>query len=177
MTGRRLLIVGVMGSGVDSCADRTAPLGRWLAGQDVHLLTGGGGGVMAAVTRAFVEVTDRRGLAFGILPASSESGGVPLGYPNAWVDVPIVTHLPGTGDLGVDRSSRNHINVLSSTVVVALPGGAGTASEVRLAVHYGRPVVGFLRSRDEIPGLPSDVPIRADLAGVQAFVTDALRKE
>ena len=29
--------------------------------------------------------------------------------------------------------SRNHVNVLSSDVVVALPGGPGTLSELRLA--------------------------------------------
>ena len=42
---KRLPIVGVMGSGSESYSDQAARLGRWLAKQDVHLLTGGGGGV------------------------------------------------------------------------------------------------------------------------------------
>ena len=49
----RLPIVGVMGSGSHPHADLAEPLGRWLAAQGVHLLTGGGAGVMEAVSRAF----------------------------------------------------------------------------------------------------------------------------
>jgi uncharacterized protein (TIGR00725 family) len=171
----RLPIVGVMGSGVEPWVERAEPLGRWLAEQDVHLLTGGGGGVMATVTRAFAQVPGRRGVALGILPACDEDGGLPPGYPNAGVEIPIQTHLLRAGELGDDQLSRNHINVLSSTVVVALPGGAGTASEVRLAVRYGRPVIGYLRSRSEIPGLPDEVSVSAELAGVQVFVRTVLR--
>ena len=40
-------------------------------------------------------------------------------------------------------NARNVINVLSSRVVVACPGGAGTASEVALAVKCNRPVILF----------------------------------
>lgn len=50
----------------------------------------------------------------------------------------------GAGVAGQEALSRNHINILTSDVVVALPGGPGTASEVRLALHYGKPVVLFL---------------------------------
>jgi len=71
--------------------------------------------------------------------------------------------------------SRNHINILSATVIVALPGGPGTASEVRLAVGYGRPIIGYLSDRAEIPDLPDEVPVSGTLAGVQAFVASALR--
>jgi predicted Rossmann-fold nucleotide-binding protein len=38
-------------------------------------------------------------------------------------------------------SARNMINVLSSHVVVACPGGAGTLSEIALALKHGRPVI------------------------------------
>ena len=45
----RLKIVGVMGSGDEPHATRAAEVGRWLAQEGVHLLTGAGGGVMRAV--------------------------------------------------------------------------------------------------------------------------------
>ncbi len=171
---RRLPIVGVMGSGVEEHGDRAEPLGRWLARQPAHLLTGGGGGVMIAVSRAFAGEPGRRGLSLGILPSGADGAGPPPGYPNAWIEVPITTHLDRTGSAGADPRSRNPINILTSTVIVALPGGAGTASEVRLAVRYGRPVIGYLRSRDEIPDLPSEVRVTSDFADVQAFVTAGL---
>jgi predicted Rossmann-fold nucleotide-binding protein len=60
--------------------------------------------------------------------------------------------------------------VLSSTVLVALPGGAGTASEVALALRYGRPVVAFLDDPEEIEGLPAEAFVESDFAAVQAFV-------
>ena len=161
---RRLPVVGVMGSGVRAHAELAAPLGRGLAEMGVHLLTGGGGGVMAAVSRAFAEVEDRAGVVLGVLPADgfqrtsgrggragdAESGDAesepaqwepPPGYPNPWVEVAVRTHLDARGAAGDAASSRNHVNVLSSDVVVALPGGQGTASEVALALRYGRPLV------------------------------------
>ena len=38
-------------------------------------------------------------------------------------------------------SGRNIINVLSSDVVVACPGGAGTISEIALALKHGKTVI------------------------------------
>ena len=70
--------------------------------------------------------------------------------------------------------SRNHINVLSSDVIVALPGDAGTLSEVELAVRYERPLIAFVESDQEIPGLPNSVPISSSLEGVQTFVITQL---
>ena len=162
-------IVGVMGSGDSPCESRADPLGRWLARQGVHLLTGGGGGVMAAVSKAFHETPGRGGLVIGIIPSGSAPGRPREGYPNPWVEVPIFTHLPVQRD-GTDTLSRNHINVLSAAVIVALPGAGGTASEVRLARSYGRAVIAFLDSPDEIPDLPPDVPVGRRLEEVQAFV-------
>ncbi len=146
-------------------------MGRWLATRGFHLLTGGGRGVMSSVSRAFYEVAERDGLVLGVLPADSERTDTSRpGYPNPWVEVPIRTHLSLSGERGAEAGSRNPINVLSSDVVVALPGSAGTSSEVRLAVRYGKPVVCFLRSRDEIPELPPEVPVESELGGVQRFV-------
>ncbi|HUT02907.1 MAG TPA: DNA-binding protein, partial [bacterium] len=47
---RRLPIVGVLGSGSEPHEEKAKPLGEWLAREGVHLLTGGGGGVMEAVS-------------------------------------------------------------------------------------------------------------------------------
>lgn len=166
-------IVGVMGSHAEAHAERAAALGRWIAAQGCHLLTGAGGGAMASVMRAFAEFPGRGGLAIGVVPTVAEDAGrLPLpGYPNPWVELPIYTHL-GVGTVsGVDPSSRNHVNILTSTVVVLLPGAEGTLSEARLAVRYAVPCVGFLESRDELPGLPAEVPFVSDLDGVAAFVS------
>jgi uncharacterized protein (TIGR00725 family) len=167
-------VVGVMGSGRQAHEDRAVPLGRWLAGAGVHLLTGGGEGVMAAVSRAFHESPGRAGAVVGVLPGDPESGQPLSGYPNRWVELAIRTHLPLSGARGIEALSRNHVNVLSADVVVALPGGQGTASEAALAVRYGRPVIAFVGSRDEIPELPSTVPVASSLEEVARFVTEAL---
>jgi uncharacterized protein (TIGR00725 family) len=175
----RLPVVAVIGSGVDEHAERAEPLGRWLATVGVHLLTGGGRGVMTAVSRAFAAVPGRRGLVLGVIPSADEQ--TPQrpkeGYPNPWVEVPILTHLPHSGPRGQELGSRNHIVILSAAVVVALPGGAGTASEAGLAVRYGRPIVACLRDRSELPGLPPDVRIEPEFEQVTAFVTANLQPD
>lgn len=170
----RIPIVGVMGSGTEPHEDRAAPLGGWLAEQGVHLLTGGGDGVMEAVSRAFCSVSDRRGHTIGVLPGSPENHTARAGYPNRFVEIPIFTHLPLSGAEGTAPESRNHINILSSDVIVALPGSLGTASEVQLALQYGRPIVAFVDDQNTIPDLPEAVPAYSDFASVRRFVETAL---
>jgi uncharacterized protein (TIGR00725 family) len=170
----RLPIVGVMGSSAVSHEPESSQLGQWLAEEGVHLLTGGGGGVMEAVSRAFYETPDRAGLVIGILPAGDDVGTPKPGYPNPWVEVPILTHLPSTGVHGAEPTSRNHINVLSSDVIVAFGGGAGTSSEIELAVAYGRPVIAFVTTRGALPGLPAEVRHTSSLDEVGAFVRRAI---
>jgi hypothetical protein len=96
------------------------------------------------------------------------------GYTNEWIEIPVLTHLPLSGERGTEPMSRNHINVLTSDVIVALPGDAGTGSEVRLAVRYERPIIAFVESDQEIPGLPNSVSISGSLAGVRTFVMTQL---
>ena len=169
----RYPIVGVMGSHTNAHADRSEQLGEWLARQGYHLLTGGGDGVMRAVTQAFVKVPERLGLALAVIPAVTENlrSAPQPGYPNPWVEVPIYTHLDRGGPVGDEPTSRNHLNVLTSTVVILLPGGLGTVSEARLALRYERPCVAFLRTNEELPGIPDDIPIESDFSRVAAFVT------
>jgi uncharacterized protein (TIGR00725 family) len=172
----RLPIVGVIGSGSDEHQGRTAALGAWLATQGIHLLTGAGQGVMAAVSRAFAETPDRKGLVLGVVPCIAE--GRPEvakpGYPNEWVEVPIRTHLHLSGRQGTDVRSRNHIVILTASVVVALPGGPGTASEVQLAVRYRKPVIAYLKGRGEIEGLPADVRVEPEFERVKALISEQI---
>ncbi|MBM41228.1 MAG: molybdenum cofactor carrier protein [Acidobacteria bacterium] len=165
-------VIGVMGSGVDPHPNLACPLGVWIAEAGYHLLTGGGAGVMAAVSGAFAAVKDRRGLVLGILPSVEGTPGreSPDGYPNRWVELPIRTHLASRGSRGDDPASRNHINVLTADVVVVLPGGAGTASEVQLAARYGRPCVAFVLEPDRAPGLPPSVPVVTSVDAVADYV-------
>lgn len=185
-------IVGVMGAGTDqyrSAAPSAARLGRWIAQQGYDLLTGGGAGLMAVVCRAFFETPGRRGLVIGIIPGSVPALGalerrdetliapvayeVEEDYPNRWVELAIYTHLPLSGALGTSRLSRNHINVLTSDVVVALPGGEGTASEIWLAQQYGIPVIAFHPPGIAVP-VPAGVPKTAALDDVARFVEEHL---
>jgi predicted Rossmann-fold nucleotide-binding protein len=129
---------------------------------------------MASVSKAFYESGDRLGSVIGIIPCQEGSVYPKPGYPNAWIEIPIFTHLPLSGTQGTEPLSRNHINILTSDVIVALPGGAGTASEVALAVAYHRPIIAFLTSSEEIPGLPEEVPFQNDFGEVCKFITQAL---
>lgn len=167
--------VSVVGSGTRSYPERAGPLGEALARLGVHLVTGGGGGTMEEVARGFTAIGSGRGVSIGILPAGSVgTDELPPGYPNPWVEIPIHTHLSARGERGRDPDSRNHLVVLSGQVVVALPGGPGTRSEVGLAVAYERPVVAYLDRRSELPGVPREVPVLSSLDEVLDFVRHEL---
>ena len=149
--------VGVIGSGTDEHDEHARPVGEALAELGVNLLTGGGPGVMRAVSRAFTRSSHPRGICIGIIPCASQSDrATPKpGYPNEFVELAIHTHLPYSGEQGTDDLSRNHINVLSCAAIVALRGEAGTLSEISLAVRYGKPMVAYSPSSGcagEIPG-------------------------
>ena len=146
---KRLPIVGVMGSGTVDHTALAEPLGTLLATKGVHLLTGGGKGVMEAVSRAFVAVHPRAGSCIGIIPGDYNKGLPKAGYPNRYVEIPIYTHLPHSGAKGMDALSRNHINVLTSNILIFLPGGDGTHTERMLALQYDKIFMHFGR----LPGL------------------------
>jgi uncharacterized protein (TIGR00725 family) len=168
--------VGVLGSGHDPHEALAADVGRLLAELEVNLLTGGGGGVMTAVSRAFVAARRGRGICIGILPCSDTDPSAPRdGYPNEFVDLPIFTHLPYSGERGTDPLSRNHINVLSCAALVALPGGAGTRSEVLLAVRYRKPVIAY--GSGEFQDVSDLVPRAKSVDDVRGFLKGQLRGE
>jgi uncharacterized protein (TIGR00725 family) len=168
----RLPIIGVMGSGREPHAALAAEVGVLLARMRVHLLTGGGGGVMAAVGRPFCETPGRVGVSIGVLPAHSEYPHYrpKLGYPNEWIEVAIPTHLPRSGKDGMSVRSRNHINVLASDAIVMLPGGDGTLSEARLALHYGKPIIAYLGGALELPEELREIPLARSLADIEEFL-------
>lgn len=168
--------VAVIGSGSDGHEPLAHAVGRLLAGRDVNLLTGGGGGVMREVARAYVAVPDRRGISIGVIPCADESRRAqPMpGYPNAFVELPIHTHLPYSGRLGTHDLSRNHINVLTAAAIIALPGGAGTESEVQLALRYQRPVTVFSPDPRMVQHFPAEAPRVATIAEVAAFLDRCL---
>ena len=93
-----------------------------------------------------------------------------MGLSNQWIEIPIHTHLPLSGSRGAEQGSRNHINVLTATVIVALPGSHGTASEVQLALQYRKPLVAFLSDKNDIPDLPSEIYVEPVFEKVKEFV-------
>lgn len=120
-------VIGVMGSGsaiADAERARAYQLGALVAQRGWVLLTGGSAcGVMDAASRGAHEAG---GLVVGVLRSDHGHEASPH------LDVAIRT---GMGE------ARNVINVLSSDVVIALPGGAGTLSEIALALKAGKTVI------------------------------------
>lgn len=120
------LIVGVMGGGsVDRVTAQNAyQLGSLIAARGWILLNGGrNAGVMASSAKG---ARENGGVTVGILPDETHRGASP------YIQIPILT---GMGN------ARNCINVLSSHVVIACPGGTGTISEIALALKSNRPVI------------------------------------
>ena len=119
-------VVGVMGGSFadDHVLEDARHIGELIAEAGWVLLNGGrDAGVMAASARGAAEAG---GVVLGILPGED------------WDCIADAVHIPVLTGMG---DARNQINVLSSRVVVALRGGAGTISEVALALKAGRPVV------------------------------------
>ena len=119
--------VGVMGSGETSNPETlrmARQLGSAIAQEGWVLINGGrAAGVMDASAEG---ARASGGLVIGIVPEDSSRAA------SRHLDVAIRTGM-GNG--------RNYVNVLSSDVVVALKGGAGTLSEIALALKSGRNVI------------------------------------
>jgi|SRR5690554_478192 len=123
----RKFIVGVMGGG-EGASQRVCrlayELGKQIAQEGWVLLNGGRGvGVMESSAQGANECG---GLTVGVLPDRNAA------LASSYIDIPILT---GFGD------GRNYINILSSDIVVALPGRAGTISEIALALKNGKSVI------------------------------------
>jgi|SRR5215218_8902680 len=128
--------VAVVGPGTDATEAQCAlaeDVGARLAEAGAIVVTGGLGGVMEAACRG---ARSRRGTTVGLLP------GLDRGAANGWVDVAIPT---GLGEL------RNGLVVRAADALVAVGGGAGTLSEIALAVKGGLVVAGL--GTWELPGV------------------------
>jgi|TARA_Y100000310_G_scaffold295347_1_gene326595 hypothetical protein len=97
-------------------------IGRGIARSGAVLISGGRKGVMEASCRG---AKKENGLVVGILPKTNDQA-------NQFVDICIVT---GMGD------ARNVLNVNSADAVISVCGGAGTLSEIALALKAGKRVV------------------------------------
>ena len=128
------MIIGVMGGAAADAKDLedAYTLGVLIARQGWLLLNGGrDAGIMSASARG---AFDQGGLTIGILPGSNPKEA------SEYIRIPIAT---GVGN------ARNCINVLSSHVVVACPGGMGTLSEIALALKCNKPVILLNYETDE----------------------------
>jgi uncharacterized protein (TIGR00725 family) len=120
-------IIGIMGSGESATStdlENAYQLGQLIAEAGWILLTGGRNvGVMDAANKG---AKSANGLTIGILPGNDTRG------LSESVDIAIVT------DMG---NARNNINILSSDVIIACGMGAGTASEIALALKAHKQVI------------------------------------
>lgn len=120
-------VVGIMGGGDEASTtecNMAYHLGGLIAKEGWVLLNGGrAAGVMDASARG---AKDSGGLTVGIIPDRDNA------LTSQYIDIPIFTGM-GVG--------RNFLNVLSSNVVVALPGKAGTISEIALALKIKKQVI------------------------------------
>jgi len=102
-------------------------VGKAVASRGAVLICGGRGGVMEAACKGAKEM---KGMTVGILPGRREEA-------NRYVDIAIVTEM---GD------ARNAVNVKSGDAVIAIHGGAGTLSEIGLAIKSGKKVIALKQS-------------------------------
>jgi len=121
----RKKIVSVIGG--HSCTDEVEQLaqelGKKLAKVADILACGGLSGVMKAVCQGFKA---GGGLTIGFIPSYDKNDA------NKYVDIAIPTGL---------GLARNVLVVKSADAVVALPGEAGTLSEIAYCLQFGIPVI------------------------------------
>ncbi len=165
-------VIGIIGSGEEPWLEYSKPLAQWIAKQNYNLLTGAGKGVMASASEAFYNVENRKGICIGIVPTIPDAilGFIPKdNYPNPWVEIAITSPLPTFDGSDVDRVSRNYICVLSSDLVVALPGNKGTKNEINLAIRFQKPLILFAPETAMLD-FPPNLPRTSSLEEVQKFV-------
>ncbi|WP_437333568.1 TIGR00725 family protein [Sorangium sp. So ce296] len=128
-------VMAVIGNGLalDAATEAVCvELGRRAVEAGFRLVTGGLGGVMAAVSRGGREATTwRDGDIVGLLPGYEASAA------NPYVDIVIPTGM---------QIGRNILVVAAADVVVVVGGGAGTLSEIAVAWQLGKPMLALATS-------------------------------
>ncbi len=125
-------------------------LGKNLAKVVGILVCGGLSGTIKAVCTGFKA---ENGLTIGIIPGYDKNSA------NKFVDIAIPTGL---------GLARNVLVVKSADIVVALPGKAGTLSEVAYALQFSIPVIS-LKSWD-IPGVIKVSTVKEAVAKVKELL-------
>jgi len=139
------------GSVADPHAYKVAEeLGELLARAGFIVVTGGRGGVMEAVCKGAKRAG---GVTVGILP------GRERGEANPFVDIAIPTGM---------SHARNALTVLAGDVVMVIDGGAGTLSEVGLALAYEKPVIALRGS-----GGVADIVAGRVIGGRRVYAADS----
>lgn len=118
-----ITVIGGSGERNERVLKAAEEVGTLIAEKGAVLVCGGRGGVMEAAARGAKKAG---GLTVGILPGFSRREA------NPYIDVAIPTGL---------SHARNAVNVLAGDAVIVIGGGAGTLSEVGLALAYGKPVI------------------------------------
>lgn len=123
---KRISIIGAgtCGPETEAVAER---LGRLIAQNGFDLVCGGRMGVQRAACRG---AKSAGGFTIGLLPE------LDFAQANEFVDVPVIT---GLGHM------RNFLVVKNGDAAVAVEGGAGTLSEIGLALKSAIPVVAIGR--------------------------------
>src|SRR6056297_1669035 len=123
-------IIGIIGASYeDEKLNKIAEeLGRLISINNLSLVTGGKSGVMEAACKGFKNNKETYGKTIGILPGIDKKAG------NKFLDIEIPTGIGW---------ARNQIVVLSSDIVIAIGGGAGTLSEIAYSWAYGKKVLAF----------------------------------
>ena len=149
----RRKVVGVIGG--HSCSKEVEQLaqnlGKNLAKVVDIIVCGGVSGTMEAVSKGFKA---SGGLTIGIIPSYDKKDA------NEYVDIVIPSGL---------GLARNVLVVKSADVVVALPGEAGTLSEIAYALQFSIPVVS-LKSWD-IPGVVKVETVEQAIAEVKLVLS------
>lgn len=120
------IVIGVVGGGKATKRDKryAYELGALIAKERWILLNGGrSAGIMEASSKGCKE---QGGITLGILPGKNST------ETSRYIDIQILT---GMGD------ARNVIVALSSDVIIACKGRAGTISEIALALKNKREVI------------------------------------
>ncbi len=121
---RKKIVAVIGGHECDTKVEGIAyKLGKKLSKVVDLIVCGGLGGVMEAVCKGF---KIGGGLTIGILP------GYDKDEANAYIDIILPTGL---------GLARNVLVVKSADLVIALPGKAGTLSEVAYCLQFGIPVI------------------------------------
>lgn len=168
-------IIGVMGSHEEEWGEYSRPIGELIAKYDYHLLTGAGAGVMLATARAFCSQEDRLGMSIGIIPTMDYAQGLIASeeFPNPYIEIPIITQLDHKAQSDSMPYSRNNVNVMSSHILVILPGDHGTRNEVALALRCKKPMVLFGPEKEfeSFPEMPTRVD---DIEQVRVFLEETI---